>query len=171
MGVNEIVLGLTLGIAVFTDWREHRIYNKLLFPAFLLALLLQTVQGGIFGLVNSLFGAAVGFALLLIPYFLGGMGAGDVKLLTVIGAFGGAQFVLISFLYGSIVGGLISLYLLVRCKQLDNTLKHLLLFFPIFKNQRQDYGFTDNMRQAKFPYGIAIALGTLIALFLPQLGG
>lgn len=88
MGVNEIALGLTLGIAVVTDWREHKIYNKLLVPAFFLALLLHTFQGGLSGLTSSLLGAATGFALLLLPYLMGGMGAGDVKLLAVIGAFG-----------------------------------------------------------------------------------
>jgi len=101
MGVNEVALGLTLGIAVFTDWREHKIYNKLLAPAFFTALLLHTFHGGISGLTNSLLGTATGFVLLLIPYLMGGMGAGDVKLLAVIGAFGGASFVLTSLLYGA----------------------------------------------------------------------
>ncbi len=173
MGVNEVALGITLGVAAFTDWHEHKIYNKLLFPAFLIALLLHIVQGGISGLANSLLGAAVGFALLLLPYLMGGMGAGDVKLLTVIGAFGGIPFVLTSCLYGAVVGGLISVFLLARRKALGNTFKHFLLFLPIFqKPQHLSEAMNNaNARQEKFPYGIAIALGTLLALFLPLGGG
>jgi len=168
--VNEVALGLTLGIAVFTDWREHKIYNKMLVPAFFTALLLHTFQGGISGLTNSLMGAALGFALLLLPYLMGGMGAGDVKLLVVIGAFGGALFVFTSFLYGAIIGGIISVFLLTRRKALGNTLKHFLLFLSIL--QRPDLSEVMNdASQEKFPYGIAIALGTLIALFLPLGGG
>ncbi|KUO78856.1 MAG: hypothetical protein APF81_18265 [Desulfosporosinus sp. BRH_c37] len=170
MGLNEVTLGLTLGIAVFTDLREHKIYNKLLVPAFFLALLLHTFQGGISGLTNSLLGTAIGFVLLLLPYFMGGMGAGDVKLLAVIGAFGGATFVLTSFLYGAVIGGLISVFLLVRRKVLGNTLKHFLLFLPILQKPQHFIETVNNARQEKFPYGIAIALGTLIALILP-LGG
>jgi len=171
MGVNEVALGLTLSIAVFTDWREHKIYNKLLVPAFFIALLLHMFQAGISGLTSSLVGAALGFVLLLLPYLVGGMGAGDVKLLTVIGAFGGAYFVFTSFLYGAVIGGLISAFLLTRRKALGNTLKHFLLFLPIFQKPQHLSEAMNNVRQEKFPYGIAIALGTLIALFLPLGGG
>jgi prepilin peptidase CpaA len=171
MGLNEVALGLTLGIAVFTDWREHKIYNKLLVPAFFTALFLHTFHGGISGLTSSLLGAAIGFALLLLPYLMGGMGAGDVKLLAVIGAFGGAWFVIISILYGAVIGGVISLFLLVRRKALGNTLKHFLLFVPILQKPQHLNEAMNNVRQERFPYGIAIALGTLIALFLPLGGG
>lgn len=171
MGLNEVALGLTLSIAVFTDWRERKIYNKLLVPAFLLALLLNTLQGGISGLTGSLMGATLGFALLLVPYFMGGMGAGDVKLLAVIGAYDGATFVFTSFLCGAVIGGFISLFLLARRKALGNTLKHFLLFLPILKKPQNFSKAMKEANQEKFPYGIAIALGTLIALFLPLGGG
>lgn len=171
MGVNEVALGLTLSIAVFTDWREHKIYNKLLVPAFFTALLLHTFQGGVSGLMSSLIGAVLGFALLLLPHFMGGMGAGDVKLLAVIGAFGGATFVFTCFLYGAVIGGLISVLLLARRNALGETLKHYLLFFPILKKPQNLSEAMNNSSQEKFPYGIAIALGTLIALFLPLGGG
>ncbi|TGE32428.1 prepilin peptidase [Desulfosporosinus sp. Sb-LF] len=170
MGVNEVAMGLTLGIAVFTDWREHKIYNRLLVPAFFTAILLHTFQGGVSGLTSSLLGAVTGFVLLFLPYLLGGMGAGDVKLLAVIGAFGGAHFVITSVLYGAVIGGLISAVLLARRKAFGNTLKHFLLFIPILQKPQHINVAMNNVRQEKFPYGIAIALGTLIALFLP-LGG
>ena len=171
MGVNEVALGLTLGVAAFTDWREHKIYNKLLVPAFFTAISIHTFQNGFAGLTSSLMGASIGFALLLLPYLMGGMGAGDVKLLAVIGAFGGASFVLTSFLYGAVIGGLISVFLLARRKALGNTLKHFLLFFPLLQKPQNFSEAIHDARQEKFPYGIAIVLGTLIALFLPLGGG
>lgn len=171
MGVNDIALGFTLGIAAFTDWREQKIYNKLLIPAFLTALLLNTFQEGSIGLTSSLLGAFIGFCLLLLPYLMGGIGAGDVKLLMVIGAFGGTVFVIKSFLYGAVVGGLISGILLTRRKALGYTLKHFLLIIP-FLNQPYDFSrVLDSSRQEKFPYGIAIVLGTLLALSLGAGGG
>lgn len=171
MGANEIALGLTLGIAAYTDWRQHKIYNKLLIPAFFSALLLHTFQEGGGGIKRSLLGAAIGFVLLLLPYLMGGMGAGDVKLLTVIGAFGGASFVVSSFLYGAIIGALISALLLVRHKAQGNTLKHFLLFYPVLRKPHNDSSSMGEARQEKFPYGIAIVLGTLISFFLPHRGG
>jgi len=171
MGVNELALGLTLSIAALTDWREHKIYNKLLVPAFLTALLLHTFQGGTSELTNSLLGATVGFALLLLPYLMGGMGAGDVKLLAVIGAFGGASFVLTSFLYGAIIGGFTSVILLARRGALRDTLMHFLLLLPILRRPQHLREAMINASQEKFPYGIAIALGTLINLALSLRGG
>lgn len=170
MGVNEVALGLTIGIAAFTDWREHKIYNKLLFPALLIAFILHLYQGGVLGLMASFWGAIIGFIILLLPYFLGGMGAGDVKLLTVIGAFGGAHFVIVSFLIGAIIGGLISICLLIRQKALLHTMKYYLFFFPIVRKYGDLSETISNAHQDKFPYGIALALGAFIVMFLPHGG-
>jgi len=171
MGVNEVALGLTLGVAAFTDWREHKIYNILLVPAFFTAIMINMFQNGFSGLTSSLIGATLGFTLLLIPYLMGGMGAGDVKLLVVIGSFGGAWFVLTSFLYGAITGGLISVFLLARGKALEKTLKHFLFFMPMLQKSQGGSEVMNDIRQEKFPYGIAIVLGTLSAIFIPLGGG
>lgn len=166
MGLNDVALGLTLGIAAFTDFREHRIYNKLLGPAFAVAILLQIYFKGWLGLKNSIIGALVGFLILLIPYLLGGIGAGDVKLLAVIGAFGGAKFVITGFLYGAIIGGIISAILLARRGSLRTTLYSFPLISPlsgkfiIQNNQLQE------AQRERFPYGIAIAIGTILAMLL-----
>ena len=45
---------------------------------------------------------------------MGGIGAGDVKLLAAIGAWKGTIFVLYTGVYGAIIGGLISLIILLR---------------------------------------------------------
>lgn len=171
MGPTEIALSFTLTIAAITDWREHRIYNKLLAPAFLVALALQIYFKTWTGLKESLIGALIGFLILLIPYFMGGMGAGDVKLLTVIGAFEGARFVVISFLFGAIIGGIISAYLLARRGAFRVTLKRLFLLLPFLSKPENLSIEIHEARQEKFPYGIAIALGSIVAMLTPFQGG
>jgi len=89
-------------ITLWTDGRQHKIYNKVLLPFFLVALLIQPISG--------LEGAALGFLFLLLPYLLGGIGAGDVKLLAVYGALLGPHLIITAFLYGAILGGVIALY-------------------------------------------------------------
>jgi prepilin peptidase CpaA len=127
--------------ASFTDWRQRKIPNKLLLPSFITALLINFFQSGQTGLLSSLSGAVIGFVLLLVPYLLGGMGAGDVKLLMVIGSFGGAKLVIYSFLFGAIAGGIISAYILIY-----NAVRH--------KNI------------VSLPYGIPLSLGTLVYLLV-----
>ena len=170
MGLTELALGVTLGLASWTDWREHKIYNMLLIPALGAALALNGWSGGWAGLVKALAGAGIGFGLLLIPYFLGGMGAGDVKLLAVIGAFGGAKFVVTAFLYGAVCGGVIAAVLLLRRRALWATIKHFVLFLPLFSRWQDINESVEAARQEKFPYGVALALGAALALFLPLRG-
>lgn len=170
MGLQEIGLTVTLSLAAWTDWREQKIYNALLAPAFLFAVGIHLIENKWDGLAFSLLGTLLGFVLLLLPYLLGGMGAGDVKLLAVIGAFGGARFVLTSFLFGAIIGGIFSVILLIRRRALIFTLKRFLLLLPFFANPgilREDMR---SARQEKFPYGIALTIGSLIALYLPLRG-
>jgi len=170
MEAKELVLGVTLVLACWTDWREHKIYNKLLIPALGAALALSFWSGGWAGLARSLWGVGVGFSLLLIPYFLGGIGAGDVKLLAVIGAFGGPRFVVTACLYGAVGGGIIAAALLVRRRALWATVKHFVLFLPLFARWQDLSASVWAARQEKFPYGVALAAGAVLALALPLKG-
>ncbi|MFD1909231.1 prepilin peptidase [Paenibacillus rhizoplanae] len=57
-----------------------RIPNWITLPALIGGLLLQLIINGWQGLLFSLCGSGAGFLLLLIMYFIGAVGAGDVKL-------------------------------------------------------------------------------------------
>jgi prepilin peptidase CpaA len=176
VGLYELALGFTLGTAAWTDWRKRKIYNKLLGPAFLIAFSLQATQSGWSGVWLSLTGSIVGLALLLIPYLMGGIGAGDVKLLGVIGAFGGVAFVITSFLYGAVLGGLVSMFLLTRRHALTAALKRLFLllpknlqlyFLPRLKNSMSLSAEQRAACEEKFPYGLVLIAGTIMAYFWP----
>ncbi|WP_460001296.1 A24 family peptidase [Paradesulfitobacterium aromaticivorans] len=167
MGLSELTLTLTIGLVSWSDWRERKIYNRLLLPAFMLALVFNTWDRGLSGLSATLMGAGVGMALLIIPFVMGGMGAGDVKFLAVIGAFGGVDFVLQAFLYGAIIGGLIAAVLLARRQALRATLIKFFLTMPFWGKPRYLHESMSSAAQEKFPYGIVLALGTLIVMFLP----
>ena len=79
---SNLLLIILLGLCVFTDLRDRKIYNAVLMPFLCTAFILNTVISGLPGLEQSILGAALGLGILLIPYLLGGMGAGDVKLLS-----------------------------------------------------------------------------------------
>jgi prepilin peptidase CpaA len=176
-------MDITLLIAAWTDWRKRKIYNKLLGPAFLAAFSLHAIQQGWLGIRLSLIGSVVGLALLLIPYLMGGIGAGDVKLLGVIGAFGGVHFVINSFFYGAVIGGIVSVYILIRrhalAAALKNFFRHLIMFIPLHASLKFMLNkhildrlnrISDDQRVAlkeKFPYGLALVAGSVLACLFP----
>jgi len=114
-----LLLFSLLGAAVWHDVRARRIPNAVVFPgmlaAFALHALLPAGQGlfgpqvGGLGLLQSLGGFGLGLALLLPMYALRLMGAGDVKLLAMVGAFVGASQIMTVGLVTLVAGGVLAL--------------------------------------------------------------
>ncbi|MBM7572612.1 A24 family peptidase [Aquibacillus albus] len=161
----NILLFIILLTCVITDLKSRKIYNHVIFPSLVLALLFHFFTGGFSGLGHSLLGLLTGFAILLIPYLMGGMGAGDVKLLAVIGAIKGVSFVLAAAVYMAIIGAAIGLAIMLfrrgafqRMRVLVYSLCGMKYGVKIFPSQES--------LQATYPYGVAIAGGTMMAFFV-----
>ncbi|MEZ4483948.1 MAG: A24 family peptidase [Syntrophotaleaceae bacterium] len=115
-------------------------------------------QQGAPGLGMSLLGLLSGLALFIVPFLMGGMGAGDVKALAVLGALLGPQNILQVFIYTGLVGGLMGLIQCLFVPQLRQTclvwIQSLRLGLLPDKTLREPRGH--NLR---FPYAAAIAMG------------
>ena len=79
--IPSLILAIVLMIGAAWDLRFHKIPNWLTFPAVALAITYHSSMNGFSGFLFSLEGIGVGIAILIPFYLLGGMGAGDVKLL------------------------------------------------------------------------------------------
>src|SRR5262245_23535685 len=112
-----VLLAGLLAWAVASDVRSRRIPNKLVVAGLLAGLALQatvTPGAGLFsepfgalGLLKASAGMALGLVLLLPMYALGAMGAGDVKLMAMLGAFLGPLDILGAGLSSVLAGGLL----------------------------------------------------------------
>lgn len=154
----NVVLFIVLGISVVTDLRKRKIFNVITIPAILFGLIYNTYQAGLEGLYFSSIGLLIGFFLLFIPFVLGGMGAGDVKLLAAIGAMIGGELVFQSFLYTALIGGIFALVILLKNNRLLFFIKNLI--FAIFYKQPV---YNEPVKNSKYtiPYGVPIALGVV----------
>ena len=92
-----LFLTIVLLIAVISDIRLHKIPNWLTYPAMMGAIIYHTSTRGIGGFLYSVEGVGAGFAVLIIFYLMGGMGAGDVKLMGAVGGLLGPKGVLDGF--------------------------------------------------------------------------
>jgi prepilin peptidase CpaA len=93
-----------LFFAVERDVHCQRIPNWLTFPTLVAGLAYATWIGGADGFLDAMLGAGVAFALLVLPYGIGALGAGDVKGAMALGALFGAgditSIVLLSIAFG-----------------------------------------------------------------------
>lgn len=108
-----ILLATAITIAVIEDLRRQKIPNLVTLPTIFLAGTYHTFSFGIDGFMFSASGFAIGLGLFLLPYALGGMGAGDVKLMGALGAIVGAKGILITSVLVIIAGGVYGLILFV----------------------------------------------------------
>ena len=116
-----IVLLVTLCISSFWDLVSRRIPNPLLFSSLLILIFIASLSG-FYELLRLLVGALFGVVLILPAYLCRSMGAGDVKLVGVVGAAVGALHVPSILLSTILIGGLISsVCLLSKNKKLQES--------------------------------------------------
>jgi prepilin peptidase CpaA len=166
--LGDLILLLLLFLAVIYDQREQRIPNVLAFTGLILGIIWNIYIGGLPGAILSIKGLALGIGLLFIPFALGGMGAGDVKLLGVVGAFKGGLFAFQTFIAMALWGGLIAITLLIKRRQLGKTLGRLwaLLLLHLFKVIKMQDAIKSHNTGVCFPYALAIALGAMSAYLI-----
>ena len=163
------ILILSAGI----DFDRQKIPNLITFPSMVIALSYHGLTRGADGVLFSLAGLAVGIGILLVPYFMGGMGAGDAKLMGAVGAVIGAKGVIYALICTAIIGGVYALVLIII---------HRSHFKGYFKKQMTTlwtYILTrkyipdpiqTSQKRPRLCYGLAIALGTGLYMFLNQSG-
>ena len=168
-----ILLSSILVIAATIDLRVQKIPNLLTFPTMILGLIYYSITTGWNGLLFSIEGLALGIAIFIIPYLMGGMGAGDAKLMGAIGAIIGPKGVLLASLFTAIAGGIYALTILLLNHKYSKsfivrnamTLKTLALtgqFIPISADESE--------KKFTLCYGVAIAIGTISYLLLEFYG-
>jgi prepilin peptidase CpaA len=164
--MSSFVLGIALVISVFTDIKKRKILNVVTFPTILFGIIYNAMTLGWQGLIFTGEGLLVGLGLLIFPYLLGGMGAGDVKLMGAIGSIMGATFVFYSFIYTALIGGIIALVLIIKKRGFWNSIRNFFFHITFFRRNLGSINFNKGHQPSSitFPYGVAIVLGTFCTL-------
>lgn len=158
---------VVLVVAAVIDGAILKVPNWLTFPFILCGWLHWTIQDGMSGLGWSLLGTFVGMMLLLVLRNVGGMGAGDVKLLAGVGAWLGTVVTLYAFAATAVVGGVMAFIMILRSGQWE---KHLAMAHQIlheWKTVKSPEKLAKIARERKptmylLPYGIPMAIGSII---------
>lgn len=161
------LLLVLLTIATCDDVLENRIPNTVVVWGITLALCIAGLTGGVAGLLAAIGGLIVGGALLLPLYLLGGMAAGDVKLMAMAGAFLGPAATLLAVFVTLAAGAILAVamvafWILVNSRAGLGAAVGLRRLLPACVQR-----MTSRERPAHVPYAVAIAVGSIVALSWP----
>lgn len=173
------VLITLLAIAAWIDLRTRRIPNAIVLAGLLYAIL----ANGLFptyvhenGWTKAILGMLVGFGCFLPFYLLRAMGAGDVKLMAMAGAFLGPHAALHAVLATLIAGGVLAVATMVSARASARVLRNVGLTIrgAALAPQLGLSAITasksgPDKAPLSLPYGLAIAVGTSAQLVLKQL--
>lgn len=174
---RSMILFTLLLVAAVIDYRSYRIPNWLTFSGAAIGLLYSAFNPGVtnHGLLWSLAGLGIGFIVMLPMYALKIMGAGDVKLMAMVGSLLGYTGILPAVLCTFLAGGATALVcalfrrvlgqMLLNIKEIANAAA-----FSIFGGIPPNLQVQANLSVGKLPYGVSIALGTLAYVLANQLG-
>ena len=167
------VLMTCVTLASVSDLRTRRIPNWLTFPGTVAGLGLNWITGGLEGLLAGFWGLTVGFFLLFFFYLLGGMGGGDVKLLALVGSFLGPRLAFYAFVWMALSGGVLAVGSLIYRRAFSVTARNLKSLFLgwILRTGEANPLHLQNPTLIKLPYGVAIAMGTALAVYFQGLPG
>ena len=180
-----MVLALMLGAAVVFDVRAHRIPNKLVLAGIAVGValhvtlpagggLLDASSAGAPGFYKAMLGLASGFAVFLPLYLLRAMGAGDVKLMAVVGLYLGPASVLDAALLTLVCGGVMAVIVALW----NGVFRHVMTnvrFMLMHTAVRVMTGGAPRVEASahsagKLPYAVAIAGGVLLQVLLARAG-
>jgi prepilin peptidase CpaA len=156
----------TLVVAAVIDGLYLKVPNRITYPLIVAGWIYSFAVGGFLGLGLSLLATFVGFACLFFLHLIGGMGAGDVKLLAGIAAFVGVQHTLWIFVATTVVGGIMAL---CQIAWSGNWMKHYTQAQAILHeiNTVRDADKLYDMAQARksrmllLPYGIPMTIAAI----------
>jgi prepilin peptidase CpaA len=166
------VVTLFLILAAVIDGFELKVPNWLTFPMIVSGWLYSAWAAGAtgdpwyVGLGCSMVGMAVGLGLLLPLYAIGGMGAGDVKLLAGLGAWMGATHTLYAFCVTAIAGAVLSIAMVMWRRAWRKHTNQLWMILVEILTVRDPHQLSTIAAQRKssmllLPYGIPMAIGSI----------
>jgi len=165
---------LVLIVAAYIDGKELRVPNWITFPMVATGIAFNVWVSGWSGLGGALVGTAVGLICLLPLYSVGGMGAGDVKLMAGMGAWLGGWTTFYAFCVSTVVGAIMAVCMVIYSGRIKQHYANFLMILTEWLQIRDPKELSKLAAERKptmflLPYGIPICIGSIGYFFFAEM--
>ena len=161
---SDMVMYAIIIIAVIQDFCFMRISNRLILVGLAAGLFFRMIIGGPAAFVPFLGNVAVPVIVLYLLFLAGAIGAGDIKLFSVIGGFVHIRQLAVCMIFSFVIGAVLSLARMIRNQNLQLSLYQAFGYFAgLFQGEYKTYRRDLLGEKNLIHFSFAICLGILIA--------
>lgn len=169
-----IVLLLILSAAVYTDYRRGSIPNWIIVFGVVSGLFKSFINSGLEGFLLGAVATVLPIVLLYFVFMIGTIGAGDLKLFSVVGSFLGIKGVLISLCIAFVIGAVISIIKMIRYHNFKERIYYFISYiadvvrsgkwtlYDTRLNEDSTKNLSESFPEHKIHFSISILLGTIL---------
>lgn len=167
----QYLLILLLIIAVLMDFRYDRIYNGWIILGILLGISLRILGKGLPGIYGAIAAMLLSFCILYPIYKIGALGAGDVKLLVMVGSFVSAGRSLRIIAFSFIIGSVFSIVKMISEENFRERMQYLFSYLADVLCSRQWKLYGENLKDdykkyksSKIHFALPICISVMLGL-------
>lgn len=150
------------------DLLFDKIYNEWILLSVMAGLSYAVWQGGGSGLLRSLLTMTIPIVLLYPLFMIGGLGAGDVKLLAAVGCFLSIRGVIVTIGLSFLTGAVISLLKMLAERNFLQRMRYLWSYIlDVFKSREwkfyeEDIRESKKKKEGKIHFALPVLFGTIL---------
>lgn len=173
-GKHMIVLLLILSAAVYTDYRRGIVPNWIIVFGIVSGLFKSFINGGLEGFLFGIAATVLPIVLLYVIFMIGALGAGDLKLFSVVGSFLGVKGVLVSLCIAFVIGAIISIIKMIRYHNFKERIYYFISYiadvvrsgkwtlYDIRQNENSTKSLSEDFPKHKIHFSMPILFGTIL---------
>lgn len=163
--IDCVAMTILLAGSSVSDLYYYRIPNNLIMAGWLTGLVLRLCNAGISGLGDGIFCITASIILLFPLYIVRGLGAGDIKLLSVVSGIYGLGFWVRTGVVFAVLAAVISIFRMIRKRLLVNRIRYC--FHYIFRKRTGAYYDAErDGRDMVIPLAPVLAIAYYIVYFM-----
>lgn len=164
---TEILTAVLLMAAAVGDVQNCRVSNHIIAAGLLLGIFTNLRQNGYMGIFSFFLGMMVPILLFWLLFRFRMLGAGDIKLFSVVGGLYGASFVLRVIVAAFFLGAVMSVFQLLRYKNLKFRLQYLAEYVSVYVKTGEAGSYYQKERDGAEPvvhFAVAVFGGFLLCI-------